>query len=526
MIPPPSPAGPRGNHPVRTSGVLLHPTSLPGTFGIGTLGPEAHRFLEVLERMRQSWWQMLPIGPTGYGDSPYQSPSTFAGNPLLIDLGSVPEPARPLPLDSAPEFADDRVDFGHLIPWSTEMLAGVTADLAADPSSALETFIERHDAVWLDDFALFTAIKRRHALAPWWEWPPELVHREPAALAEASDRLSGSVNRVKVEQYLFDNQFREVRSDALERNIRLIGDIPIFVAHDSADVWANPDLFFLDENGLPTVVAGVPPDYFSQTGQRWGNPLYDWDRHRADGFAWWTARMGRMFDLFDLVRVDHFRGFAASWHIAATEPTAVRGEWVEAPGIELFDHLLGVFGELPVIAEDLGLITADVEELRDRYSFPGMKILQFGFGTESAHAPDQFRPNVVAYTGTHDNDTAVGWFNDLRPDRVEERRTALETLGTDGSEFHWDLIETVMSSVADTTVIPLQDILGLGSEARMNTPATTLDNWRWRFAWDDLTPEIERRMAALTVVTGRSGPAHPPGDGPAHPPARGRPGSP
>jgi 4-alpha-glucanotransferase len=492
-------------HPDRTSGVLLHPTSLPGRLGIGSLGSSAADFVAALQRMGQAWWQMLPIGPTGYGDSPYQSPSTFAGNPLLIDLSALADLVDPAIIEAAPVFPDHTVDFGRVIPWHMEVLATATARLVARPTGDLAEFEERHGEVWLDDFALFTALKRHHRLAPWWEWSVDLVHRDPAALHAARHSLADRIAAVKAEQFLFDVQFRALRELALTSGIRLIGDIPIFVAHDSADVWANPELFFLDTNGLPTVVAGVPPDYFSETGQRWGNPLYDWERHRADGFAWWTARLRRVFDLFDLVRVDHFRGFAASWHIPADEATAVNGTWVEAPGLELFDHLLAVFGRLPVIAEDLGVITPDVEELRDRYNFPGMKILQFGFGTESAHALDQFRPNVVAYTGTHDNDTAVGWFEDPRPDRVAERNVALEMLDSDGEDFHWDLIEGVMSSVADTAVIPLQDLLGLGTHARMNTPATTLDNWRWRFRADQLTPEIEQRMAELTQATGRVG---------------------
>ena len=489
----------------RTAGILLHPTSLPGKQGIGTLGRASDRFIEALTRMHQSWWQMLPIGPTGYGDSPYQSPSTFAGNPLLVDLEMLADdgwleraevgPKAPLP--------DNEVDFGVVIPFVMGRLERATDRLVANPTPEFEEFCQDHAEVWLDDFAMFTALKRTHHLRPWWEWESPFVHRYPPALAEAQDRLSTQIARVKAEQFFFDRQFRRLRDLAHSEGVRLIGDIPIFVAHDSADVWANPDLFFLDESGHPTVVAGVPPDYFSETGQRWGNPLYDWDRHRSTHYEWWTARMSRVFDMFDLVRVDHFRGFDASWHIPADCPTAVDGEWVEAPGIELFDQLLTAFGDLPVIAEDLGVITPDVEALRDRYGFPGMKILQFGFGTESAHAPDQFRPNVVAYTGTHDNDTAVGWFEDPRPERASERKLALETLDSDGTGFAWDLIAAVLESVADTAIVPLQDVLGLGTQARMNTPATTEGNWRWRFRWSQLTDATIDRMRDLTVSAGR-----------------------
>lgn len=479
----------------RTSGILLHPTSLPGPHGIGSLGRHAHRFVDWLNETSQTWWQMLPIGPTGYGDSPYQSPSTFAGNPLLVDLETLDPP-----LDD-PGFPSDTVDYGAVIPWKMVRLAEVVS--RSRPDDGYRRFVDTHAGAWLDEFALFTALKRSHHLRPWWEWDPDLVRRDAGALGAARHRLKSEMETIRVEQYLFEVQFERLREHCTRRGVSLIGDIPIFVAHDSADVWANSELFHLDDEGKPTVVAGVPPDYFSPTGQRWGNPLYDWDRHVETGFAWWTARMGRMFSLFDLVRVDHFRGFAASYHIPVDEATAVNGEWVEAPGEALFDHLAGVFGRLPVIAEDLGVITDDVVALRDRYGFPGMKILQFGFGTESHHSLDQFRANVVAYTGTHDNDTAVGWYRSEDPDREAERRLALETLGSDGSEFHWDLIDGVMSSIADTAVIPLQDVLGLDTRARMNTPATTTGNWRWRFTWEQLSPEITLRLRRLTIDRGR-----------------------
>jgi 4-alpha-glucanotransferase len=477
---------------------------------VGDIGGHAERFIRALADMRQTWWQMLPIGPTGYADSPYQSPSTFAGNPLLISLDLLVEEGLldPVDLADAPRFSTDHVDFGSVIPWRSALMAEATARLLRGVDDGLldekVRFENLHAGVWLDDFALYTAIKRANRLAPWWEWEESLALRDPVALRTAGHALSDSVDRVKAEQFLFDRHFRRLHRRAAEAGIKLIGDIPIFVAHDSADVWANRRLFHLDESGMPTVVAGVPPDYFSLTGQRWGNPLYDWDRHQEEGFSWWTQRMRRVFTLFDLVRVDHFRGFLASWHIPADEETAVIGEWVEAPGAELFDHLRSAFDDLPVIAEDLGVITPDVEELRDRYGFPGMKVLQFGFGTESAHALPEFRPNVVAYTGTHDNNTALGWFEDTDPDRIPERATALETLGSDGTEFHWDLIGGVMESVADTAIVPLQDLLGLGSTSRMNTPGTVAGNWRWRLRWPELSADIVRRMCALTEATGRA----------------------
>lgn len=455
--------------------------------------------------MRLRWWQMLPTGPTGYGDSPYQSPSTFAGNPLLIPARDLVDEGLVSATDLEMESDPDRVDFGAVIPWKRRLLDQAAERLARRGMPAdFDDFYERHRRVWLDDFAVFTALKRAHGLRPWWEWDHGSRTRAPEALSAARRDLSESIRTVLVEQYLFDRAFRRLRAHCAELGIGLIGDIPIFVAHDSADTWANPSLFHLDVDGRPTFVAGVPPDYFSKTGQRWGNPLYDWDRHVETGFEWWTARMARSFEMFDLVRIDHFRGFLASWHIPADAPTAIDGEWVKAPGRQLFEHLATVFPSLPVIAEDLGVITADVEELRDDFGFPGMKVLQFGFGTESAHALTEFTTNVVAYTGTHDNDTARGWFESDDPSRDTERATATETLGTDGSDFAWDLVEAVFGSVATLAVTPLQDVLSLGSLARMNTPGIEAGNWRWRFRWDQLSPAVIRRMADLVERTGRA----------------------
>jgi 4-alpha-glucanotransferase len=495
--------------PDRTSGLLLHPTSLPGPHGSGDLAA-APWFIERLDEMRQSWWQMLPIGPTGYGNSPYQSPSTFAGNPLLV--GFEPLVGEGLltkrELASISPSAEGDVDFDTMIPLRTGALHHVTRRFSKRASTAMrgafENFMEQHGSIWLDDFALFTAIKRANELRPWWEWDRSLAQRAPEALAGASATLWESIHHVKVEQFLFDRQLHDVRALASANGVGLIGDIPIFVAHDSADVWANRDQFHLDEDGMPTVVAGVPPDYFSVTGQRWGNPLYDWDRHVETGFVWWESRLRRMFEFFDLVRVDHFRGFAASWHIPASEPTAVNGEWIEAPGEALFDTLASRFPSLDVIAEDLGLITPDVEALRDRYGLPGMKVLQFGFGTESAHAISEFRPNVVAYTGTHDNDTARGWFDSRAEENPAELETVISELGSTAETFAWDLVEAVMASVANTVIIPVQDLLGLGTEARMNEPGTTLDNWTWRLRPGQLDTDIVERMARLTIETHRA----------------------
>ncbi len=448
------------------------------------------------------WWQMLPVGPTGFGDSPYQSPSTFAGNPLLISLEDLAADGLLTAQEVQGDFEVEIVDFAAVIPWKRELLDLATQRFIRD--EAFDAFLDAHGEVWLDDFAIFTACKRANQLRPWWEWNQALATRDPKALTRASEELSAKIEIVKVEQYLFDRQFHALRNYAARSDVALIGDLPIFVAHDSADVWANPSLYLLDKKNDPVVVAGVPPDYFSVTGQRWGNPLYDWGQHVETEFAWWTARMARAFDLFAKVRIDHFRGFVAAWHIPVTEKTAMKGEWIAAPGRDLFDHLQKTFGDLPVIAEDLGLITPEVEELRDEFGLPGMKVMQFGFGTESAHAIDQFHKHVVAYTGTHDNDTAMGWFGSDEPDREPERAAALAVLGGDGSDFSWRLIESVFSSVADIAIAPLQDLLALGTEARMNTPGVASGNWQWRFSWEALTPAVTKRMTDIVRQCGRS----------------------
>ena len=488
----------------RSAGTLLHPTSLPGP-GVGDLGPSARRFADLLSEMQLRWWQMLPINPTGYGDSPYQSPSTFAGNPLLISLEDLVTDGL-LSSDEVPNaFDDTSVDFEAVIPWKHDLLDRATARFASRTASEdHEAFLDANLATWLDDFSVFMALKRAEGMRPWWEWDADIQRREPAALRDARTRLADSIQAVRTEQFLFDRGFRRLRAHCHAADVRLIGDIPIFVARDSVDVWAHPELYLLDSARRPTVVAGVPPDYFSPTGQRWGNPIYDWEQHEATEFRWWTQRLRRSVDLFDQIRIDHFRGFVASWHIPASECTAVRGEWVSAPGEKLFSHLLTELPNLPVIAEDLGVITPDVEELRDGFGLPGMKVLQFGFGTESAHALEAFNEHVVAYTGTHDNDTSRGWFESDDPGRDDERNAALRILGTDGSDFAWDLIDAVFSSVASVAIVPLQDVLSLDSESRMNTPGVEAGNWRWRFRWDQITGDLIERMARIVRLTGRA----------------------
>ena len=503
----------------RASGVLLHPTSLPGPYGIGEIGPEADRFIDVLQATGQHLWQILPLGPTSFGDSPYQSPSTFAGNPLWIsfDLLIQDKLLTKAQLKHFPAFPADKVDFGPVIAARFAVLKKVCASFGEKASPDMQAefadFCAR-SADWLDDYALFSALKDAHGGVPWTQWEPELGRREPAALQAARERHAEDVRAVKIVQYLFDRQWKRLRAYGAERRIQFIGDIPIFVAHDSADVWAHPHLFFLKPDGQPSVVAGVPPDYFSATGQLWGNPLYNWDAHRAQNYDWWMARLRRIFELVDVVRIDHFRGFEAYWEIPGGETTAMNGKWVKGPDQHLFEVLLQRMGRLPIIAEDLGVITPPVEALRDRFEFPGMRILQFAFGNDDRAAefrPESYPAHCCVYTGTHDNDTTVGWFNSQAgagstrtQDQIDaERKMILDYLGTDGHEIHWDLIHLGSRSNADTFVTPLQDLLGLGSEARMNTPGVAGGNWQWRFTWDQLTDEIRDRFAYVTRSTGR-----------------------
>jgi 4-alpha-glucanotransferase len=501
----------------RTSGILLHPTSLPGRFGIGDLGPAAYNFIDWLAEAGQGVWQVLPLGPTGFADSPYQCLSAFAGNPLLISLDKLVRDGLLAESDlrDAPDFPASRVDFHLVHRFQPAVLKRAFNNFKASSSAFREDFARfvRHRRQWLDDYALYQSIKNSHGLAPWSEWPHGLAAREPMALREASTELAEEIEANKFYQYLFFKQWREVRTYCRERGIRIIGDIPIFVAFDSADVWAHPHLFKLDGSGRPRVVAGVPPDYFSATGQRWGNPIYDWRSLRADGFRWWVERFRSTFELTDIVRIDHFRGFAACWEIPAGEPTAVRGRWVKAPGRQLLETVKEKLGELPVIAEDLGVITPDVVALRDHFGFPGMRILQFAFrNTDNVDLPHNYVRETVAYTGTHDNDTVVGWFNSKpgtgstrNAEQIErERAFCVDYLNIHRTEIHWDFIRAVLASVACTAIIPLQDVLGLDSSARMNTPATQKGNWCWRAEAEQLTPVLAARLKRTTQLYGRT----------------------
>ena len=500
----------------RKSGVLLHPTSLPGPYGIGDLGPEAYKFIEFLVAAGQSLWQVLPLGPTGYGDSPYACYSAFAGNTLLISPERLVEEGL---LDGAPAQATKkpRVDFGEAHRIKDELLRRAyeryTKTRDTTLRGAFESFAQRH-AHWLDDYALFRALKDAHGGVAWNEWEPELIRRTPSAIERARDEYRQEVEAHMFYQFLFFRQWSALKRYCNERGISIVGDLPIFVAQDSADVWTNPEQFKLDKNGKPLVVAGVPPDYFSTTGQLWGNPLYNWERMQADGFKWWIERVRATLTVVDIARVDHFRGFAACWEIPGGDKTAERGQWVEAPGRELFTAIRNTLGELPIIAEDLGVITPDVIALREGFGFPGMRILQFGFGSDSTNLdlPHNYVPNVVAYTGTHDNDTTVGWFQSVAGEgstrtakQIEqERKFCMDYLNTNGEEIHWDFIRSVLASVANSAVVPLQDLLGLGTEARMNLPNSTEGNWSWRYDQGALTDKIATRLKTLSELYGRN----------------------
>jgi 4-alpha-glucanotransferase len=499
----------------RASGILLHPTSLPGPHGNGDLGAEAKRFADFLVAAGQSFWQMLPVGPLGYGDSPYSAQSAFAGNPLLIALPPLVRAGylSEAELESAPAFPDERVDYAAALRFRTHCLR-----LAFESAKHQPDFLRYRQAhaAWLEDYALFRALKTAHAEVEWTRWAPELRDREPNALAGMRETLSDEIAYRAFEQWLFDQQWRELHAYCAERGLSLIGDIPIFLAHDSADVWQHRELFLLDEAGDTTFVSGVPPDYFSVTGQRWGNPLYHWRRLHETGYAWWIDRMRMMLDRFDVVRLDHFIGFVRSWQIPAHEPTAVNGVWVDGPGDAIFQAFERALGKLPLIVEDLGEVTARVKALRDRFELPGTKILQFAFGTDpsaSDFLPYNYPRRSVVYTGTHDNDTTWGWFHEAGAEEgstrsseqtAVERGAALAYLGVaDGREIHWDMIRACLASVARTAIFPLQDVLGLGSEARMNRPGSATGNWEWRFAAAAVSGELVSRLRLLTRLYGR-----------------------
>ena len=503
--------------PQRSSGILLHPTSLPSRFGIGDLGPDAYQWVDQLQHARQQWWQVLPLTPTGYADSPYQSLSAFAGNPNLISPDMLVQSGLLQPAD-LPEvhFPSGYVDFdsGQVVGLKDKILALAWERFQSGAAPALQPLFDAfcaQEAAWLDDFALFMALKEVHGMRSWLEWDEEYRLRQPGALARASQELSARIFEVKFRQFLFTQQWQALHEYANAANVHLIGDVPIFVSADSADVWANPQYFMLDENRRPIAVAGVPPDYFSKTGQLWGNPLYDWQALQKSGYVWWAERLRKVLSQVDVVRIDHFRGFEAYWAVPFGSRTAEPGKWVKGPEYDLFNAVMGRLGEAPIIAEDLGVITPEVNALRTRYNFPGMRILQFAFSGAIEHRflPHNYDQNTVVYTGTHDNDTTLGWYeNSCTP---SERAFIKRYLGyencerQDASEISWDMMRLAWASVAVLAVAPLQDVLSLGTQARMNLPGQPSGWWRWRYPKESLTPQILDRLQALTETYERAG---------------------
>jgi 4-alpha-glucanotransferase len=503
----------------RRSGILLHPTSLPGAHGSGDLGASAHRFARWLADAGQRIWQVLPLGPTGFGDSPYQALSSRAGNPHLVSLEVLAREGwlEGADLTAAPEGDPGLADLGRAGPWRRERLSraarAFAAGAGAEASAELEDFRAREGS-WLHDWALFAVLKDVHGGRPWTEWPSPLARRAPAALDAARARHAEAIFAEEFTQWCFFRQWEVLRDHCRALGIALLGDLPIYVAHDSVEVWTRPDLFRLDAAGRPAAVAGVPPDYFSASGQRWGNPLYDWEAIARDGWRFWIERVRGTLALVDRIRLDHFRGLEAYWEIPADAPTAEGGRWVPGPASELLTALEQAIGQLPLVAENLGVITPEVEALRRRFRLPGMAILQFAFGKDPqapTFRPHNYERDTVAYTGTHDNDTVMGWWEGgaegstrTAADVEEEKSFARAYLATDGREMNWAMIRALLASVADTAIVPLQDVLGLGSEARMNRPATLGGNWRWRFREEALRPDHAERLLALARLYGRS----------------------
>jgi 4-alpha-glucanotransferase len=498
---------------MRRAGFLLHPTSLPGRFGVGDLGPEAYRFVDWIALAGGSVWQVLPLCPTSFGNSPYGGAAVFAGNPLLVSPELLVEDGllAPEAVRGAPRFRDGRVDYDAAIAWKEAVLRRAWEHVGrerTDVLAAVDAFAAAPEqSFWLEDWALFSALKSRHGGAHWSEWPEPLRLRDAVALAEARGELAPELAFHRFAQFLFFGQWERLHAHARRAGVLVLGDLPIYVADDCVDVWASPELFQLDAERRPTVISGVPPDYFSATGQRWGNPLYRWDTLAEQGYGWWIRRLQANLRLADLVRLDHFRGFAAFWELPADAPTGEPGRWVSGPSSALFRALRDALGTLPIVAEDLGMITPDVQALRRELGLPGMKVLQFAFGAaDSDHLPHHHATDTVAYTGTHDNDTTVGWFAKAAPG---ERRRALELLGCAEQEVAPAMIRAAYGSVAEMAIVPVQDVLGLGSEGRMNTPASNAGNWTWRLLPGALRGEQARALRRLAELTGRLARAEP-----------------
>ncbi len=489
----------------RTAGVILHPTSLPSRFGIGDLGPSAAAYVRWLAAAGVRWWQVLPLHPPGPGNSPYSAISTFAGNELLVSPELLAEDGllSQEDLEMAPELPDEWVEFDEVVPFKLEMLRRAFARCKEGAFKEIERDLDAFRILhgsWLTDYALFRALRDAHQGAAWYEWPQPLAMRESSAIAEWRENHGEEIEFVEFCQMLFFRQWGALHSVAANAGVGIFGDIPIFVAGDSADVWAHPELFLLDDNLRPTVVAGVPPDYFSDTGQLWGNPIYDWERMAGDGYSWWIDRVRHVLEMVDLVRLDHFRGFAGYWEVPADEETAINGRWRKGPGMPFFDALREALGSLPLVAEDLGEISPDVVELRDELGLPGMAILHFAFDPEprSTFIPYNHQRNLVVYTGTHDNNTSVGWYLEDASD--EEAELVRGYAGSGGSEVHWDLIRMALGSVAETAIVPHQDLLGLGGDCRMNTPAVGEGNWRFRITPAMLGEDVRERLRGLLEV--------------------------
>jgi len=492
----------------RASGILLHPTSLPGKYGIGTLGQGAFRFIDFLVKAKQKYWQILPLGPTGFADSPYQCFSSHAGNPNLIDLDLLVKKhlLRQEDLDGIPYLDEGKVDFGSLHTVRSPLLekAFVAFTEHADNTDKLRlrNFI-KDQSDWINDYALFMAIKEHFQQKPWYLWDEPVKRKEAEAIKHLHSLLQDRIDYHKFLQYLFFIQWIDVKEYAHKKKIRIIGDIPLYIALDSSDAWANPELFEFDEKRNPIRVGGVPPDYFSKTGQLWGNPLFRWDVLKMTGYKWWIERIKTNLFLFDIIRIDHFRGFVAYWAVPYSEKTAINGKWIPGPGKDFFETLQKEFIDMPIIAEDLGVITPDVEELRDGFSLPGMKILEFAFDSAEAndYLPHNYPKNCVVYTGTHDNDTVVGWFKDSKE---EDRKYMLDYLNCEGNNINWSFIRLAWASVANTAIVPMQDVLGLDSSGRMNLPGTTTNNWTWRAKTVDFSDPVAEKLAHLTILYGRT----------------------
>jgi len=487
----------------RSGGILLHPTSLPGPYGIGDLGPAAYHWIDFLSESGCRLWQVLPLGPTGYGDSPYQCFSAFAGNPYLVspDFLLRDQLLMPEDLKDMPEFPAGSVDFGEIFSWKPALLDRACLHFEQGDSDKLRSEFStfcNENASWLDDYALFMALKDAHGGAGWGTWESGTRLRNPEALSSARNKLAAEISRHAFRQWLFFRQWQAVKDYANRKGVKIIGDIPIFVAYDSADAWSNPDLFYFNNAGKPTVMAGVPPDYFSPTGQLWGNPLYRWEVHKADGYQWWIKRFSAILGMVDIVRLDHFRGFAGYWEVPGNAKTAERGRWVPGPGADFLNAIKSAFGDLPILAEDLGEITPDVIELRDSFQLAGMKILQFGFsGPDNPFLPHHHSENCVVYTGSHDNDTALGWYSSA-PEK--EKEFYRRYLARSGDDFAGDLIRAAWSSVAGFAIAPLQDFLKLGTDARMNFPGKETGNWMWRMPENALSNELKQWLLEINYL--------------------------